>query len=124
MNDEQLARFLGGTTGRCTLPRADEAAAERAGWQAVTLSTPAGTDKPALMDGFARALALPAWFGRNWDALADSLRDVHPPAGRAGVLLVWRGSDSLDEGLRATALDVLDERTRLGADFKVALTGD
>ncbi len=33
------------------------------------------TDKAGLTDRCARALALPDWFGRNWDALADSLSD-------------------------------------------------
>ncbi|MGY4965836.1 barstar family protein [Streptomyces sp. 900105245] len=33
------------------------------------------TDKPGLTDRVARALALPDWFGRNRDALADSLCD-------------------------------------------------
>jgi|tagenome__1003787_1003787.scaffolds.fasta_scaffold17642567_2 hypothetical protein len=54
------------------------------------------TDKAGLMDRCARALDLPGWFGRNWDALADSLGD-HTlwPEGAAedGLLIVvhnWR----------------------------------
>ncbi|MFF8946539.1 barstar family protein [Streptomyces sp. NPDC014864] len=46
------------------------------------------------MDRCVRALALPDWFGRNWDALADSLSDssVWPGAGAAqGLLVVVRG---------------------------------
>jgi len=52
------------------------------------------TDKAALMDRVAAALRLPDWFGRNWDALADSLGDpsVWPaPAAERGLLLVVRG---------------------------------
>lgn len=33
------------------------------------------SDKAGLMDRIADALGLPDWFGRNWDALADSLCD-------------------------------------------------
>ncbi|MHC3471714.1 barstar family protein [Streptomyces sp. 7R007] len=52
------------------------------------------TDKAGLMDRCARALALPDWFGRNWDALADSLSDhtVWPEgAVEQGLLIVVRG---------------------------------
>lgn len=48
-------------------------------------------DKAGLMDRCARALALPDWFGRNWDALADSLSDhtVWPEgAVERGLLIV------------------------------------
>ncbi|MFF5406196.1 MULTISPECIES: barstar family protein [Streptomyces] len=52
------------------------------------------TDKAALMDAVAAALALPDWFGRNWDALLDSLCDpsVWPTAAAdRGLLLVVTG---------------------------------
>ncbi|MEU6394452.1 barstar family protein [Streptomyces sp. NPDC046939] len=52
-------------------------------------------DKAAFMERCAAVLALPDWFGRNWDALADCLRDpgVLPGAGRRLVLVVtgWQG---------------------------------
>ena len=51
-------------------------------------------DKAGVMDRFAQALALPDWFGRNWDALADSLSDptVWPPdAAEHGLLVVVTG---------------------------------
>ncbi|MCI3277379.1 barstar family protein [Streptomyces cylindrosporus] len=41
----------------------------------VTLDLDGVMDKAGLMDRCARALQLPDWFGRNWDALADSLSD-------------------------------------------------
>ncbi|MEU6542472.1 barstar family protein [Streptomyces sp. NPDC046859] len=59
----------------------------------VTLDLDGVTDKAALMDRCAGALRLPDWFGRNWDALADSLSDrtVWPEAGRQrGMWLVVR----------------------------------
>ncbi|MFI9615489.1 barstar family protein [Streptomyces sp. NPDC052023] len=62
----------------------------------VTLDLDGVRDKAALMDRCARALQLPDWFGRNWDALADSLSDqgVWPGAAAGKGLLVvvrnWR----------------------------------
>ncbi|MFJ6117178.1 barstar family protein [Streptomyces sp. NPDC092129] len=60
----------------------------------VTLDLDTVDDKAAFMERIAGALGLPDWFGRNWDALADSLTDrtVWPTAavGR-GLLLVVRG---------------------------------
>jgi hypothetical protein len=59
----------------------------------VTLDLDGVTDKAGLMDRCASALRLPDWFGRNWDALADSLTDrtVWPEeaVGR-GLLVVVR----------------------------------
>ncbi|MEU9285165.1 barstar family protein [Streptomyces sp. NPDC048275] len=60
----------------------------------VTLDLDGVTDKAGLMDRCARALQLPDWFGRNWDALADSLSDhsVWPEgAVEQGLLVVVRG---------------------------------
>lgn len=52
------------------------------------------TDKAGLMDRCARDLALPEWFGRNWDALADCLADpgLWPEGSQErGLLVVVRG---------------------------------
>lgn len=53
---------------------------------AVVLALDGVGDKAAFMERCARDLDLPGWFGRNWDALADSLTDLP-----AGTLLVIRG---------------------------------
>ncbi|MER6345797.1 barstar family protein [Streptomyces sp. NPDC001595] len=64
---------------------------------AVTLDLGGVTGKAELMDRCARALRLPDWFGRNWDALADSLGDhtLWPDgAVERGLLIVvrnWQG---------------------------------
>ncbi|RMB86832.1 barstar family protein [Streptomyces shenzhenensis] len=56
----------------------------------VTLDLGGIVDKAGLMDRSAHALGLPDWFGRNWDALADSLSDpsVWPPPAAGRPLLV------------------------------------
>ncbi|MFF9150066.1 barstar family protein [Streptomyces sp. NPDC014861] len=46
---------------------------------AVVLDLRGVTDKTAFMDRCVRALPLPVRFGRNWDALADSLADLREP---------------------------------------------
>ncbi|MGW7529368.1 barstar family protein [Streptomyces sp. NPDC054783] len=59
----------------------------------LTLDLGGVADKAGLMDRAARALTLPGWFGRNWDALADSLGDhtVWPEgAVERGLLIVVR----------------------------------
>ncbi|MEJ8655971.1 barstar family protein [Streptomyces sp. MS1.AVA.4] len=45
------------------------------------------TDKAAFMERCASDLELPAWFGRNWDALADCLTDL---PGEEGTLVLVR----------------------------------
>ncbi|MEW2305172.1 barstar family protein [Streptomyces sp. NPDC006655] len=60
----------------------------------VTLDLTGVADKAGLMDRVVSALGLPDWFGRNWDALADSLRDPSvwpPPAVDRGLLVVVTG---------------------------------
>lgn len=42
--------------------------------------------KEHLLDAFARSLAFPATFGRNWDALADALQDLSWHPAKAYVL--------------------------------------
>ncbi|MEU5281376.1 barstar family protein [Streptomyces asoensis] len=56
----------------------------------VVLDLDGVTDKPALMDRCAEALNLPGHFGRNWDALADSLTDLPAPPGDDGLRIVVR----------------------------------
>ncbi|MEU3857292.1 barstar family protein [Streptomyces sp. NPDC028722] len=90
----------------------------------VTLDLDGVTDKAGLMDRVARALNLPDWFGRNWDALADSLADDSGwPQGAAarGLLVVvrgWRPYAEADPDAWRTALDVFAE----AADETPALT--
>ncbi|WP_327313783.1 barstar family protein [Streptomyces sp. NBC_01235] len=56
----------------------------------LTLDLDGVADKAALMDRCADALGLPDWFGRNWDALADSLTDLSAPPGGERLQIVVR----------------------------------
>ncbi|OIK28789.1 barstar family protein [Streptomyces malaysiense] len=93
----------------------------------VALDLTGVTDKSGLMDAVARALRLPDWFGRNWDALLDSLCDpsVWPPeAGGRGLLLVVTGWEAYartrpDEW--RVAREVFTEATERPAPLTVAL---
>ncbi|GCD39121.1 hypothetical protein OEIGOIKO_06950 [Streptomyces chrestomyceticus JCM 4735] len=64
-------------------------AARAVGWHGALLDLEGVTDKAEFMDRCAKALRLPDWFGRNWDALADCLTDLSwCPADRGRVLVV------------------------------------
>ncbi|MEN3538716.1 barstar family protein [Microbispora sp. ZYX-F-249] len=61
--------------------------------------------RAAFFEEVARVLCLPAYFGRNWDALTDSLRDIGPTR-----LVVRHAEELLDAeppGQFATLLAVL-----------------
>ncbi|GAA6526515.1 barstar family protein [Intrasporangium sp. DVR] len=80
----------------------------------------AGTDKRSVLEEFAHALGLPPWFGHNWDALVDALRELSTDEGRH-LQLVWDHTHELrdrDPETYATVVDILeqvaDERDDLG----------
>ena len=50
-------------------------------------------DKAAFLSRCAADLALPAWFGHNWDALADYLEDFSWRPARGYVVLVTNGHE-------------------------------
>lgn len=68
-------------------------------------------DKEALLEKLAAALAFPAWFGGNWDALEDCLTDLSWRAGDGHVLLI-----SGHRELPADDMGVLVEVLRAAAE--------
>ncbi|MGW7080974.1 barstar family protein [Streptomyces sp. NPDC054866] len=66
-------------------------AVRAAGLSTVSLDLRGVSDKAAFMERCARALELPDWFGRNWDALADCLTDLGWAPAAPGRLLVVTG---------------------------------
>ena len=86
-----------------------------------------GAAKADFLATVGRALDLPAWYGQNFDALADCLHDVG--RGADGALLLWDGWSTLarsDEKAFSVALSVLGSRVHAdrGAPFAVLLRGD
>lgn len=80
----------------------------------------AGHDKRSVLAGFASALDLPEWFGHNWDALVDALRDLDGDGSRR-IELVWDHVHALrraDPQAYATVVEILghveDQRDDLG----------
>lgn len=86
------------------LPGTTVAALRHRGAAVRHLDTTGVRTKEGFLSCCADDLELPTWFGRNWDALVDVLRDL--PV----TLVVWSGAASLDDDVRATALDVFAER--------------
>ncbi|MFI8514170.1 barstar family protein [Streptomyces sp. NPDC085460] len=68
------------------------------------------TDKAAFMDRCVRALPLPVRFGRNWDALADSLADLREPM--AIVVTGWHAYAEAEPDDWAIAQEVLSAAVR------------
>jgi hypothetical protein len=113
MND-RLTDLLAGRVApglyRLTQPTAaDEIArlATRRGWRFARLAGRQITSKAAFLAACAAALDFPAYFGRNWDALADSVRDLSWAETERGYLVLYE-----DAGVFAAAAP---------ADFMVAL---
>ncbi|MFE1955059.1 MULTISPECIES: barstar family protein [Streptomyces] len=85
--------------------------ASPADWTVRALDLGGAADKAGLMDRIAAALALPSWFGRNWDALADVLGDHQLMPDGAAVLVVsgWRDFEARNPAQWATAVEVFDQ---------------
>ncbi|MCA3069293.1 MAG: barstar family protein [Rhodocyclaceae bacterium] len=69
-----------------------EAAARAAGLMVVRVDLEHCRTKGAILDAFADACRLPEYFGGNWDALDECLRDDawHEPGDAARQGLLWR----------------------------------
>ena len=73
--------------------------------------TGGGIDKASVLEAFATDLDLPDWFGRNWDALLDALRDLEVPRGQV-LELVWDHVGALrrvDHATYETVVDILEQ---------------
>ncbi len=75
---------------------------------AVTL----GAGKAAMLEAIAKALAFPAWFGGNWDALEDCLSDLSWRKGTGQVILLSRAEAGDDLGILCDILRSVAEDWR------------
>jgi RNAse (barnase) inhibitor barstar len=92
-----------------------------AGWDFVLLDTSEIHDKSGFLDLCATAFDLPRWFGRNWDALADSLSDRS--TGEPEIVF-WAGLDHLlehDHDTVDVALQIFTEDITASGQLRVLI---
>lgn len=83
----------------------------------VVLDTRDATDKAAFLAAAARDLAFPEYFGGNWDAFEECVREF--AAARAPVLVVWTGAGGVPEDVRDTAIEIFSDAFPKGADVLI-----
>jgi RNAse (barnase) inhibitor barstar len=104
------------------------AAGRAAGLRCTRMDLSGCTDKDELLARFAAAFEFPAWFGHNWDALADCLDDLEWLDGAGHVLLIEHVADlqAAAPASLATLLEILTETSRAwqarGLPFWVLVT--
>lgn len=103
-------------------PRAEDLVA--AGLRVATLDGAAIASKQDLMAALSDALEFPDYFGGNWDALSECLRDLgswHQAAGHAAVIehaeRLWRRDPELAGLLVLTWIDAGAAWAEKGAPF-------
>jgi RNAse (barnase) inhibitor barstar len=95
------------------LPGTLVAIARSQGWRTWVLDSARVRDKADFLRECAAVFGFPSWFGHNWDALADCLRDLHPLP--AGGVIVWANVESFAASSPAsldTAIEIFTETTR------------
>ena len=98
-----VARGLSGPTSETLRALADEA-----GWLFAQADVNGISDREELFDVLSSSLNLPEYFGRNWDALADSLSDVGQ--GHPGAIVRLKGLNTIPPELAEPLVDILQGR--------------
>lgn len=107
MSPQRLSRISGVHATDLGVDEIEEQA-EQQGWRCWVLDGTDVEDKHAFLDSCEEAFDLPDWFGRNWDALEESLRDLDVD-GAKGVVVAWSGWGEFAEADPkdfATAVDI------------------
>ena len=99
--------------------RSDEIleAARGSALQVTRIALADATDRDALMQRIASALALPSWFGGNWDALEDCLADLSW-SNAAGHVLLFESAQAVPAVERGILVDVLASAAAYWAGHK------
>lgn len=92
-----------------------------AGWNFVLLDTTLVHDKASFLDVCATAFGLPRWFGRNWDALADSLSDRSTGEPELVLWEGWRELLDQDHDAVDVALQIFAEVANESGQLRVFL---
>jgi RNAse (barnase) inhibitor barstar len=95
MNEKLAELFVGATApgiyrfdSRAGVP-AITAHAERSGWRVFHLDGRQVATKDDFLAACAKAMSFPRYFGHNWDALEDCLRDLSWAPARYGYLVLY-----------------------------------
>jgi RNAse (barnase) inhibitor barstar len=92
-----------------------------AGWDFVLLDTTQVHDKAGFLDVCATTFDLPRWFGRNWDALADSLSDRSTGEPEVVLWEGWRNLLDHDHDTVDVALQIFTEDANESGQLRVLL---
>ncbi len=68
---------------------------EALGLSVTTIDASPIEDPPGLLAGLAAGLAFPEYFGNNWDAVDECLRDLSWGPGDLGWILIVRNADTI-----------------------------
>jgi RNAse (barnase) inhibitor barstar len=92
-----------------------------AGWNFVLLDTGNVHDKAGFLDVCATAFDLARWFGREWDALADSLSDRSTGEPEVVLWEGWRQLLDSDHDTVDMALQIFDQDAKESGQLRVLL---
>jgi RNAse (barnase) inhibitor barstar len=92
------------------------------GFDAVWIDRAPVFDRTTLFHALYQSLHMPAWFGFNWDALADMLYGDDDPQARP-VILVFRDLDLLEAREPETARTFLEMVDGIAAETSSSLHG-
>ncbi|GAA3962451.1 hypothetical protein GCM10023085_51210 [Actinomadura viridis] len=99
--------------------------AREAGWKVFYLNGRRARDKRSFLGLCREAFDLPEWAGRNWDALADCLRDLSWAPADGGHLVLYEAWDELaeaDQRAFRTALDIFADAVEYWRDTGTPMT--
>lgn len=95
--------------------------AAKLGWRVFQLDGSQAHDKQSFLREAATAMSFPSYFGKNWDALEDSINDLGW-AQADGYVLVWEDAQNLaaqDPDSYKMALDILARAVKNWGKFKI-----